>query len=117
MDHGLRDADLIAEFERLRYTENVAIHLRDLQARQARRDKAGSTADRVLDTIRDADLVAELESHRGSPAFAAMVGVVADKQVRRDRLATLPRDARRPDAAETWAAGAGMVKASAEGVS
>ena len=95
MDHGLRDADLIAEFERLRYTENVAIHLRDLQARQARRDKAGLTTDRVLDTIRDADLVAELESHRGSPAFAAMVGVVADKQVRRDRLATLPRDARR----------------------
>lgn len=94
-DHGLRDRDLIAEFEKIRFAENVAIHLRALQAQQRRRDAVTLSATANVNTIRDTDLIAELEAHRGSVAYSAMVGVIADKQTKRDHLAALPRDARR----------------------
>lgn len=92
---GLRDADLIAEAERFRYTPAFSEQLDRLQAEQRQRDDKRRPTNRTEADIRDTDLLAELASFRGGPIYSVMVGVIAEKQIERDRVAGLPRDARR----------------------
>lgn len=91
----IRDADLLAELEKLRFAANVDMHRRSLEAEQRRRDERRQEAARPVETIRDADLIAELETYRGGAIYTTMIGVIAGKQAERDRIAALPRDARR----------------------
>lgn len=94
-EHGIRDPDLLAQWDNLRTTQNAHHFQRTLAKQQADRDGRRNSAQADLDVIRDADLLAELETHRDSPAYSTVISLIATKQIERDRLASLPRDSRR----------------------